>query len=497
MLKNKTAPGRAALTNGYNKMSITATKESLEKLALALTWASILEVAGYIRYEVQKLNSGEMLYEWIYDKDGIVSKIQTWSETSHGMIVDLNHTGCHEITKMEAIIRLRCGGSFALAKTLLLEAVTLGDNSIDKIGRMNWRDYVQSSNEMSPEVLYYTSEVFQAQVDLELSNLISKEFAKSKFEELKFAQEGEPHPSQTLKDFLGEVFSASKWIVEGLFPVSGKVFLAAKAKSGKTTLVTALLKSLADGRDFLGKFKVTPLEGRIGYMNLELTDIQMQEWLQRQNIKNVDKIHLWNLRGKVNPFRSEVSRRALIAELQEQGIKTLVIDTFAKIFTGDNADNNSQVNRFLIMLDSVLDQAGVEQLVMLVHAGNDAKKIRGATALSDHPDGIWFLINDEDKNRYFSAIGRDIELDEGQIIYDKSLHTLEFTGTGKKATRESSTSERMLAFIRLNQGANASAVDESVGGTKTSKIRVRNKLAKDGLVEVRKGPNNSNLYFAI
>ena len=138
--------------NGYNKMSITATKESLEKLAVALTWASILEVAGYIRYEVQKLNSGEILYEWIYDKDGIVSKIQTWSETSHGMIVDLNHTGRHEITKMEAIIRLRCGGSFALAKTLLLEAVTLGDNSIDKIGRMNWRDYVQSSNEMSHEV---------------------------------------------------------------------------------------------------------------------------------------------------------------------------------------------------------------------------------------------------------------------------------------------------------------------------------------------------------
>jgi hypothetical protein len=134
---------------------------------------------------------------------------------------------------------------------------------------------------------------------------------------------------------------------------------------------------------------------------------------------------------------------------------------------------------------------------MLVHAGNDAKKIRGATALTDHPDGIWFLFNDEDKNRYFSAIGRDIELDEGQIIYHKALHTLEFTGTGKKATRESSASERMLTFIRLNQGANASAVDESVGGTKASKIRVRSKLVKDGLVEVRKGPNNSNLYFTI
>jgi len=80
--------------------------------------------------------------------------------------------------------------------------------------------------------------------------------------------------------------------------------------------------------------------------------------------------------------------------------------------------------------------------------------------ISDHPDGIWFLINNENKNHYFSAIGRDIELDEGQIMYDKSLHYLGFTGTGKKATRESSTSELMLAFIRLNQGANASAVED-------------------------------------
>lgn len=477
-------------------MSLSSIKRELEKIALEITWAAILETAGYVRREVERLNSGEMLYEWLYEKNGVVSIIQTWSEDSPGIIMDWEHSGHREITKFDAILRLRCDGSFALAKTLLLEAVTLGDNSIDKIGRMNWRDYVQSSNEMAPEVLYYTSEVFQAQVDAELSNLISKEFAKAKFEELKFAQEGAPQPSQTLKEFLGEVFSESKWIVDGLFPVSGKVFLAAKAKAGKTTIVTALLKSLADGGDFLGKFKVSPHIGRIGYMNLELTDIQMQEWLQRQGIKDVEKIHLWNLRGKVNPFRSESSRRALIAELQEKGIKTLVIDTFAKIFPG-NADNNSEVNRFLIMLDAVLDQAGVEQLVMLVHAGNDAKKIRGATALTDHPDGIWFLINDEDKNRYFSAIGRDIELDEGQIIYDKSLHTLEFTGTGKKATRESSTSERMLAFIRLNQGANASAVDESVGGTKASKIRVRSKLVKDGLLEVRKGPNNSNLYFTI
>jgi hypothetical protein len=131
-------------------MSLSSIKKELERNALAINWAAILETAGYVRREVERLTSGEMLYEWVYDKNGVLSIIQTWSEDSPGIIMDWEHSGRREITKFDAILRLRCDGSFALAKTLLMEAVTLGDNAIDKIGRMNWRDYVQSSNEMAP-----------------------------------------------------------------------------------------------------------------------------------------------------------------------------------------------------------------------------------------------------------------------------------------------------------------------------------------------------------
>ena len=147
------------------------------------------------------------------------------------------------------------------------------------------------------------------------------------------------------------------------------------------------------------------------------------------------------------------------------------------------------------MLDDVLDRAGVEQLVMLVHAGNDASKIRGATALTDHPDGIWYLINDSQKNRYFSAIGRDIEIAEGQIIYDKSTSELSFTGAGKRATKDLTSRERIIEFVKINPGSNASEIDESIGGTKAFKIKIRKQLVKDGLVTVRKGPNNSSQYY--
>jgi len=230
-------------------------------------------------------------------------------------------------------------------------------------------------------------------------------------------------------------------------------------------------------------------------MNLELTDGQMQEWVTRRGIVNQERVHFWNLRGKPNPFRSAISKARLIEEIRSLGVKTLIIDTFAKIFPGQ-ANDNSEVNRFLVMLDDVLDKAGVEQLVMLVHAGNDAKKIRGATALTDHPDSIWYLFNDDDKNRYFSAIGRDTDIPEGLITFDPVTNQLEFTGAGKQVAKDSSAKSKVLEFIQKNPGSNASLIDDAIGGTKAFKIKIRKQLLKDGLVFTKKGPNNSDLYFA-
>ena len=85
------------------------------------------------------------------------------------------------------------------------------------------------------------------------------------------------------------------------------------------------------------------------------------------------------------------------------------------------------------------------------------------SALTDHPDGIWYLINDDQKNRYCSAIGRDIEIVEGEIIYDKITSELSFAGAGKRATKDLTSRQRILEFIKANPGSNASDINESIG----------------------------------
>jgi len=48
-----------------------------------------------------------------------------------------------------------------------------------------------------------------------------------------------------------------------------------------------------------------------------------------------------------------------------------------------------------------------------------------------------------------------------------------------------------------NPGSKVGEIDDSVKGTKAFKIKLRKQLIKEGLVIVRKGPNNSDLYFAV
>jgi hypothetical protein len=470
-------------------------RSELEELAKGISWKDILEPCSFTGVQVDTLADSTPVISWQFDDGELNLVIQTYGENDPAMILDINHLGNFRLSKFDALKKFRCGDNWVYAKALILEGVSQGGSTLDKIGRKLWGSSQHSNADLTPTAKYIDDPLFQSLVDTEYVSLTSRDLARSKFEEMQFALEGEPVPAISLNELLSKLIEESKWVIDGLLIVGGTAFLAAKAKAGKTTMCIALLKCLADGGMFLGKFKVEPPAGRIGYMNLELTDAQMQEWVSREDIANTERIHIWNLRGKPNPFRSEASRSKLIIEIQKLGIKTLIIDTFAKVFPGE-ANNNSEVNKFLIMLDETLDKAGIENLIMLVHAGNDAKKIRGATALTDHPDAIWYLFNDEDKNRFFSAVGRDVEVAEGQIFYDTSTHQLEYTGAGKKATKDSSAKELMLNFIKSNSGENASVIDECIGGTKSFKIRLRRQLIKEGLVFVQKGPSNSDLYFA-
>jgi hypothetical protein len=77
---------------------------------------------------------------------------------------------------------------------------------------------------------------------------------------------------------------ATRWRIQGFQPQGTRVLATAKAKTGKTTLTTNLVRSLVDGDPFLGQAHVTPSVGRVAIIDAEMNPAQLDEWFRAQRI---------------------------------------------------------------------------------------------------------------------------------------------------------------------------------------------------------------------
>ena len=57
--------------------------------------------------------------------------------------------------------------------------------------------------------------------------------------------------------------------------------LAAQFKAGKTTLIGNLVRTLADGDDWLGRDAVDPVDGSVVLLDFEMSPTQLDSWLRR------------------------------------------------------------------------------------------------------------------------------------------------------------------------------------------------------------------------
>jgi AAA domain len=91
-------------------------------------------------------------------------------------------------------------------------------------------------------------------------------------------------------------YRVADWFVEG-----GHVLLVAQYKTGKTTLVGNLVRSLVDGDPFLDVAKARPVSGVVT-LDFEMSEAQIESWLRDRNIRNTDRVHLVSLRGAASSF---------------------------------------------------------------------------------------------------------------------------------------------------------------------------------------------------
>ena len=86
---------------------------------------------------------------------------------------------------------------------------------------------------------------------------------------------------------------------------------------------------------------------------------------------------------------------------------------------------------FLVPLDALLAEAGIPDALVVHHMGHTNERSRGDSRLRDWPDVEWRLMRKDDdpaSARFFTAYGRDVDVEEQELGYDAATRRLTVVG---------------------------------------------------------------------
>jgi hypothetical protein len=304
---------------------------------------------------------------------------------------------------------------------------------------------------------------FFDRVDEEVQKLRVREAARKQLESER--QDGvDTYDAGLLQDILDRP-AEEPYRIAGLIPSNGATLVVAQRKTGKTTLMLNLARTLVTGELFLAKFPVLPVAGRIALLNFEVSGAQLASWAQQVGVP-VDKLFIVNLRGRRNPLTHYEDRLRLAALLQDQAVEALIIDPFGRACGSTNQNDSGEVSQWLVDVDRFARaEVGATDLILTTHAGWNAQRTRGSSVLEDWADSVITMTRDEkdEDARYFRAIGRDVQVDEDRLRYDPQTRLLSLTGSGsRKQNHQDSKVELLIPFaldhVRVHPGASVADI---------------------------------------
>lgn len=283
-------------------------------------------------------------------------------------------------------------------------------------------------------------------------------------------------PDLTLRDFVLETDEPVQWRIDGLHAVGHNTTLTASYKSGKSTLMINLLRSLADGCTFLGNGVIQP-SGRIAYWNLEVADQQMRDWGRKVGITNGDRIVVANLRGRRTNLWSDAACESVVTWLKRNEIECWIVDPGARLLpgwpgSGNPENDNGVIGELCDRMDRIKQEAGVEDLWIPLHTGRAGQHSRGATRWDDWVDAIWRLKIQDMAGidmRLFSATGRDVDFPEVVLGYDKNTHR-EWAEESLEAAQTTAEAKTVVRALRGQvMGLNSTDLRASMVGIGTDR----------------------------
>ncbi|MEN3220699.1 AAA family ATPase [Mycolicibacterium porcinum] len=258
-----------------------------------------------------------------------------------------------------------------------------------------------------------------------------------------------PYPASAYEQ-LAEAAPEVEWIFKDLWP-QGVLQVNAQKKAGKTTLALNAVSSLVTGERFLGRFDVSvDSDCRVGYLNMELTSAQLNRWLDDRALSDDALKRLMPYHGREHgrlDLTNDAVAEWMVRWLRDEGIGVLVMDPLGSFYDQPSGgDPNAAYLRWWARLEHVTREAEVRGVMIVHHTGyseEGGNRARGASAMMDKPDvNVTYRYEvgegshtdaPADTKRYMTAFGRDVDVAEFEIDYDRLTRTLVVTGGGSRA----------------------------------------------------------------
>jgi hypothetical protein len=326
----------------------------------------------------------------------------------------------------------------------------------------------------------------------EAKRLVDGEEAKASFRP--------PVEYGTLADELALPEEPIAYRIDQVMPAGANTVITAQFKTGKTTLVNNMVKSLADGKPFLGRYPVDQLDGRVGIFNYEVGAAQYRRWMRDTDIEHTERVALLHLRGMRLPLTA--MEDWIVDWLIRHEVEVWILDPFARamVGSGDESDN-TEVGVFTDTIDVIKERAGVKELIMPAHTGRAEQEIgkeraRGASRLDDWADVRWILTKDDEGSRFLRCSGRDVEEPEQRLRYrheDRSL--VGEAGFDRAGSRRSGLQGQILPWLVDHPGANVNEVYGAFPNRKAEVAAALRMLTDSGQLRVEAGPNRAKLHY--
>jgi hypothetical protein len=316
---------------------------------------------------------------------------------------------------------------------------------------------------------------------------------------------GQRRPEPVALDtLLAQPDPAVVYRITDLLPAGGRALLSAQYKAGKTSMIANLLRSLVDGDRFLGRFDVEPVE-RVWLLDTELDQDMLRRWLRDQNIRNRAAIQTLCLKGRLTTFGiTDDTVRAEWAAMMG-GADFIVLDCLRPCLDALGLSEDKEAGIFLTAFDALCHEATAKEAVVVQHMGHGQERSRGDSRQLDWPDVLWRIVREESDDgagdRYFSALGRDVNVPETVLSWIPEVRGL-MLGDGDRADKRARSTVEDIVEI-LSEPANVDGLSQNklvgklkgMGASRDGARRAVALAVTDGVLLAAKGPRNSDVHI--